>query len=64
MAVTFELPGDVEQNLRREFSDFDLAAKEATLLEIYRQGRISQSELSRASGCRVWRLRACLRSTT
>lgn len=50
MAVTFELPNDIEQNLRQELGDLAQAAKEAALVELYRQGRISHHDLSRALG--------------
>jgi len=50
MSVTFDLPHDIEQNLRREFADLGQAAKEATLVELYRQRRISQRDLARALG--------------
>jgi predicted HTH domain antitoxin len=48
MAVTFEFPKDIEHHLRREIGDLSQAAKEATLIDLYRQGKIGQSELSRA----------------
>jgi hypothetical protein len=48
MSVTFELPFDIEQGLRRAIGDLGQAAKEATLVELYRQQRINQSELARS----------------
>jgi predicted HTH domain antitoxin len=50
MAVTFELPKDIELHLRHEIGDLSQAAKEATLIELYRQDRISHTDLSRALG--------------
>jgi predicted HTH domain antitoxin len=50
MAVSFELPIDIEQNLRREFGDFDLAAREAMLVELYRQDKLSRVQLSQGLG--------------
>jgi hypothetical protein len=50
MAITFQLPAAVEQRLRREFADTDDAAKEAALIEFYRQGKIDHFELSQALG--------------
>jgi len=50
MSVTFDLPADIEQNLRREFGDVALATKEAALVELYRQRRITQLDFSRALG--------------
>jgi predicted HTH domain antitoxin len=50
MAVSFELPIDIEKTLRREFGNFDQTAKEAALVELYRQEKLSQHELSIALG--------------
>jgi predicted HTH domain antitoxin len=50
MAVSFELPSEIELNLRRSLGDLDQAAKEAALVELYRQGRVSRPELSEALG--------------
>ena len=49
--VSFELPPQVEQDLRRRLGDLDRAAKEAFLVEAYRCGRLSHHELSLALGC-------------
>jgi hypothetical protein len=48
--VTFELPTEIEQNLRREFENLDEAAKEATLVEMYRRDKLSHHELSVSLG--------------
>jgi len=50
MAVTFDLPTDIEQNLRHVLGDLDGAAKEAALVELYRQDTLTQHELSIALG--------------
>jgi hypothetical protein len=50
MSVTFQLPGELEEHLRRDVADFDAAAKEAMLIEFYRQDKISRRELSEALG--------------
>jgi hypothetical protein len=50
MAVTFQLPGDIEQSLRRELGDLDQAAKEAALVELYRQDKLTHFELSQSLG--------------
>ena len=50
MAVTIELPPDVEQRLRAETPDLDCEAKEAMLVELYRQDKLSRYELSLALG--------------
>jgi hypothetical protein len=50
MAVTIELPPDVEQRLRSEHPNLDAEVKEAMLVELYRQDRLSRYELSLALG--------------
>ncbi len=50
MAITIQLPETVERHLRQEFADVDHVAKEAALIEFYRQGRIDHFELSQALG--------------
>jgi predicted HTH domain antitoxin len=48
MAVSFELPKKVEDDLRGELGDLNRAAKEALLIECYRQARISIGYLAQA----------------
>jgi predicted HTH domain antitoxin len=50
MTVTFELPEDVEQRLRQQSPDLDSEAKEAMLVELYRQDKLSHFELAQALG--------------
>ena len=50
MAFTIDLPKDLEQNLRREFDNLDRAAKEALLVELYRQDKLTHCELAQALG--------------
>ena len=45
MSIAFELPVAVEEQLRRDHADLDVVAKEAALVELYRQGRITQHQL-------------------
>ena len=45
MAISFELPVAIEEQLRRDHADLDVVAKEAALIELYRQGRITQHQL-------------------
>jgi hypothetical protein len=45
MSISFELPVAVEEQLRRDHADLDIVAKEAALVELYRQGRITQHQL-------------------
>jgi hypothetical protein len=50
MTVSFQIPGELERRLRAETPDLNDAAKEAALVELYRQDRISHFELSQALG--------------
>jgi hypothetical protein len=50
MAVTFELPREIEKNLREQLDDLDQAAKEALLVELYRQRKLTQDQFARALG--------------
>ncbi len=50
MAVTFELPPDVEKKLRAETPDVDRRAKEAFAIELFRRGRLTHAELSQVLG--------------
>ncbi|MGA2232954.1 MAG: UPF0175 family protein [Tepidisphaeraceae bacterium] len=50
MAVTFQLPVEVEKKLRAEFPDLDEAAKEAYAAELFRRGKLTHFELSKVLG--------------
>lgn len=50
MAVTIELPDDVEKRLRAESPDLDSEAKGAMLVELYRLDKLSRHELALALG--------------
>lgn len=50
MRIVFDLPSYIEQEIARESGDPNLAAKEALLVDRYRQGKISQSQLADALG--------------
>ena len=50
MAVTIQLPTEIESDLRRELGDLDQAAKEAMLVELYRQDKLTHYQLSLALG--------------
>lgn len=50
MAISFELPQEIERNLRRELGDLDQAAKVAALVELYRQHRLKHHEFAVALG--------------
>lgn len=50
MGVHFELPEQIEQDLRTQFGDLDRAAKEAALVELYRQHCLTHFQLAQALG--------------
>lgn len=50
MVVRFELPQEIEQSLRRDLGDLDQAAKEAALVELYRQEKLTHHQLVQALG--------------
>jgi predicted HTH domain antitoxin len=50
MAVTVQIPADTERRLRSQSDDLDAEAKEAMLVEFYRQGKLSHYELAEALG--------------
>lgn len=43
MAVSFQLPTDLEHELRGDLPDLDGEAKEALLVSLYRQGKLSRA---------------------
>ena len=50
MAITFQIPPDLEHELRSRLGDLDKAAREAMAVELYRQAKLSHFELSQALG--------------
>lgn len=46
MAITFELPTTLEQELRRHLQNLDAEAKEAFLVDLYRRGLLTHVALS------------------
>jgi predicted HTH domain antitoxin len=48
--ISFQLPDDVERQLRRKLGDLEAVAKEAALVEIYRQGQLSHGKLAESLG--------------
>jgi hypothetical protein len=50
MAVTIELPADIERDLRRAIHDLDQAGREAMLVELYRQDQLTHYQLAQALG--------------
>ena len=49
-SVTFDLPPEIEAKLRAETPNLDADVKEAYALELFRRGRITHFELSKALG--------------
>jgi predicted HTH domain antitoxin len=49
-SVTFDLPAELEQKLRRETMNFEADVKEAYVLELFRRGKLSHYELSQVLG--------------
>jgi predicted HTH domain antitoxin len=50
MTISFELPRNIEQELRTNGADLNREAKEAYVVELYRQHKISQHQLAEALG--------------
>ena len=50
MTVSFQLPSTIEEQLRRQLVDLDQVAKEAALVELYRQEKLTHHELATALG--------------
>lgn len=50
MAVIISLPADVEQRLRAENPDLDIDVREALLIELYRQSKLTRFDLAQALG--------------
>jgi hypothetical protein len=51
MTISFELPQDIEQQIRTNGVDLDREARELYLVELYRQDRISHAQLSTTALC-------------
>jgi predicted HTH domain antitoxin len=50
MAINIQLPSAIEEKLRLQLGDVAAAGKEAMLIELYRQGKISHAELAEGLG--------------
>ena len=48
MTVSFELPESIAQHLRQTVGDLDAAAKEAALVELYREAKLTHHQLATA----------------
>lgn len=61
MSITFDLPPELERDLRRQLGDIEQAAKEAALVELYRQLKLSHGQLANALGLSRDELNALLK---
>lgn len=50
MTISFDLPKDVENDLRKEYGDLSAAAKEALIIDAYRTGRLSLGHVAEVVG--------------
>jgi len=50
MTLCIDLPQEIEASLRERLSDLDRAAKEACLVEFYRQNQLTHPQLAAALG--------------
>ncbi len=50
MTISFELPQDIEQQIRTNGVDLNGKAREAFLVDLYREDAITHGQLSRALG--------------
>lgn len=48
MSISFEIPQEIEQQLRANGANLDEEAKEAYLVELYRKEKITHHQLSQA----------------
>ena len=50
MVISFSLPENLERQLRASLGNLEHTAKEAAMVELYRQGRLTRHELGVALG--------------
>jgi predicted HTH domain antitoxin len=50
MSISFSLPVAIEEGLRAQFGDVSAVAKEAALVELYRQGKLSHGQFAEGLG--------------
>jgi predicted HTH domain antitoxin len=50
MAVTIQLPPEIEERLKAQSKDLSADLREAAALELFRQGKLSHYELSQVLG--------------
>jgi predicted HTH domain antitoxin len=61
MPVQFQLPPDLETQLRREFPDLDEQAREAFAVEGFRAGRLSIGQVAAVLGKSVYEAQGFLK---
>ena len=62
MAITFELPTEIEAALRNELGNLEQAAKEAALIELYRRHVLTHHQLAEALGLSRFETETLLKS--
>jgi hypothetical protein len=50
MTISFELPSEIEDRIRQESADLNSKAREAFLVELYREAKITQHQLGQTLG--------------
>ena len=50
MTISFELPREIEQQIRKNVADLDRDARESCLVDLYRQDLITHYQLAQALG--------------
>lgn len=61
MAVTIQLPPDIEQRLRAEMPDLDDRAREAALVQLYRDRKLSHGQVAKILGISRYELDGILK---
>lgn len=61
MTIQFDLPADIEASRRDGSKDVNRSAKEAVLVELYRQSKLSHSQLTKALGISRFKTDALLK---
>lgn len=54
MPISFEIPHDIERQLRTEGADLDDKAREALLVELFREQKITHRQLGEALGLEAY----------
>jgi hypothetical protein len=62
MNLAIPIPEDLEQKLRPKTPDLDATAREAVLVALFRQGRLTHKQFSQALGLDRWQAEAVLKT--